>query len=145
MREIKFRVWDKESKNLINPFHGDFFCIDEEGAVYKEISSNYDELELIDVTENVEIMQCIGLKDKNCNDIYEGDILCDENEETKEKCLFEVRYAPARASFVAYDLPSRFVKAIKDLRPLSMYSCSKLEIVGNIYENPELLEGEKGA
>ena len=75
--------------------------------------------------------ECTGLKDKNGKLIFEGDIL--EREYLGEKHRYTVVYS--RAAFAwgeknKYGLTGRFGKGI-----------GTIEIIGNIHDNPELLEG----
>ena len=72
--------------------------------------------------KDVELMHSIGLKDKNSKDIYEGDIV-----KTKDGKLFEVVY---NKEYARYQLGNK-----RTIMPLDC-----LEVVGNIYENKELLK-----
>ena len=82
--------------------------------------------------EDIELMQYTGLKDKNNKEIYEGDILSNGNDEKLYKIIFE------NGSFRA-EFKGDFEEHSFDLIDVVAQGC---EIVGNIYENPELL-GEK--
>ncbi|MER0467827.1 YopX family protein [Bacillus cabrialesii subsp. cabrialesii] len=73
------------------------------------------------------LMQYTGLKDKNGREIYEGDIILEHNTDTK----FVVKYDNRHASYYL-DL------GIGD----GAFMVGDLEIIGNIYENPELLKTE---
>jgi len=72
-------------------------------------------------TENV--MQYTGLKDRNGKEIYEGDIVKDEGVVFKKDAAFQVKN---------YPLMNFFIEGFEDKK-------SKLEVIGNIHENPELL------
>lgn len=73
----------------------------------------------------------IGVKDKNNNDISEGDILLGFNDNIKMVCEWS-------EDDRAYILNSKTGAALANPEYLLNF-----EIIGNIYENPELLEGEK--
>lgn len=116
MREFKFRAWDKILK-IWYPIDGtDTFSIFE--------------------NNRFEVMQYTGLKDINGVDIYEGDIL--ENHyksiEVKQPELFECD------AFIVYgyDFCSGFFNDGKI--ELERFYSTGPKVIGNIYENPELLE-----
>ena len=81
------------------------------------------------------IMQSTGLKDKNGQEIFEGDIL-DYN---GRKAL--VRWHGSYASFI-YRFADELQKRNPEWKPLYL-AYMKCEIIGNIYENPELLEDKE--
>jgi uncharacterized phage protein (TIGR01671 family) len=116
MREIKFRAWDKINHRMRQVC--DLFIRDEGIAGWCETWSFR--------PEDVELMQFTGLHDKNGKEIYEEDIvrtkgttLAGESWERTKVIEFNSHYG--------YGL-----------------MCSELlsEIIGNIYENPELKEGK---
>lgn len=116
MREIKFRAWDKINKDMFNVESINF----QESRVYKDTVS-YREF------NNVDIMQYTGLKDKNGKEIYEGDIVTLHN--GKYKVIFNSK----ESRFVLRD--DEFEMNI----PFTNNNNKRMEIVGNIYENPELM------
>ena len=71
--------------------------------------------------------QCTGLKDINSKLIYEGDIV---NTSNFGKCFIE--WADDEAGFTLH--------SIETVNYYSIYCCNDFEIIGNIHENPELLE-----
>lgn len=116
MREIKFRVWDKLNKEMINIESINF----QERRVYKNDVSyrNFNDTGL---------MQYTGLKDMKGKEIYEGDILFETFREEYFKVVFE--NGSFRAEVDEYSL---------DLEDYA----NICEVAGNIYENPELMEYE---
>ena len=119
MREIKFRAWDKINKDMFNVESINF----QERRVYKDTVS-YRKF------NDVELMQYTGLKDKNNKEIYEGDILFESFGERYYKVVFE------NGSFRG-EFKGDFDEYSFDLIDIIAQGC---KIVGNIYENPELME-----
>lgn len=81
-----------------------------------------------------------GLKDKNEIEIYEGDILIDReiSEGVDINGYFPVSYVPEKASFC---IDNSFKKDRSNLSNLVYYfGIENLEVIGNIYDNPELLK-----
>ena len=122
MRDIKFRVWDNERNAMFNSksVDIDFF----EGKI--EITSDtirYDEV-YTDEIKDFELMQYVGCKDKNNKEIYEGDIV-----KTKEH-IGQIIY-----------FKGMFFIDVKGDFYLPIYNVSEfMEVIGNIYENPDLLD-----
>ena len=112
-----FRVMNKETKKYEHP------SVVEESSVFllSRVSSKY-------IVE-----QCTGLKDKNGKLIYEGDIL-----RRKDSAGRVVEWDDNELTFLFTTLDG------EASMPLARYNIQKLEleIVGNIHENPELLEAE---
>lgn len=75
----------------------------------------------------IETMQCTGLKDKNGTLIYEGDVVKDDHE-----ALHQVKWC-----YNCFELYPLF----KDGYTIGIVN-DEIEVIGNIYENPELLEVE---
>lgn len=120
-REIKFRAWNFKSKKM---FHDEFF-VTPDGEAY----SNYG----ADMPFDVELMQYTGLKDRNGVEIYEGDIVV----------IGSLEGSPLGA--VEYDLDWGAYN-IKDNEKyqfggerVCIYTTDRFEVIGNIYENPDLL------
>jgi len=117
-REFKFRAWDTYVKpnKMVAPNNGDF--------IGWHSPSNW--------RDCYKIMQYTGLKDRNGKEIYEGDILfC--NSFYSHKSLKKREYK----AVVSYSSGMFSPKSIGGTIVLNFEDC---EIIGNIYENPELLE-----
>lgn len=145
MREIKFRAWDKKLKHLYYGvetfFEGtwDRSVWPPRGYVYptgvnetfKDFLNNEDQV----------LMQFTGLYDKNGKEIYEGDIIHACSEERFDKGIGSVYFKNGNY---------RILWKLKGKHSLLGYtdrfrSTNRLyiEIIGNIYENPELLNNLK--
>ncbi|TKA02856.1 hypothetical protein FA950_20905 [Bacillus thuringiensis] len=79
------------------------------------------------------VMQYTGLKDKNGKEIYEGDIVKLLHAAHEENEIGQIIYRGDEAAF-------RIFTNYLSERNLGSLVSSELEVVGNIYENPELLE-----
>ena len=128
MREIKFRAWLKEERKMVNVetlFIGiNRLCFG---------NSETEDLFFRDF-EEVELMQYTGIKDKNGKEIYENDLIsCNKYKNIIvffEDGCFKVKYRKT---------PTALITCSLDLF-LEKYKCG---IVGNIYENKNLLEENK--
>jgi len=149
MREIKFRAWDNDEKQMGNVMG---FYLHKDGWVDIEIleeredsdmkDEEYDDVEWRARMKNCTLMQYTGLKDKNGKEIYEGDIATVPN----------MNYDPSEG-----DAPNLSKKVVYEIGAFKIVdldddSCEEIyeywekedtlvdfEIIGNIYENKELL------
>jgi len=130
MREIKFRAWNKmECKMYYKPYARDEWTTEYQplNGVLQSIKKDSEYWE--------PLMQYIGLKDKNGKDIYEGDIL--EFWPLEKYNKFNLI---GKVEFYKYETRFRIVEKIGLGESFWGFSqCEKFYIVGNIYENPELL------
>lgn len=152
MRELKFRAWDKLSKQFLAvgfTILGEVNCFDLIGSQLKRITPDKPILERL---KDVEITQFTGLKDKNGKEIYEGDILCieDENLDILELAdgnhTTEVIFKAGIFGVEILDDGKYFNRDFFSLREIIFadYEISEntFEIIGNKFENPELLNKE---
>lgn len=126
----RFRAWTEEGEVMyydVYPFKDDALLLS-----YDEIS--FDEVPASDFI----LMQSAGLKDKSGKEIFEGDIV-----KYKSGCntyTEEVAYDKNFAGFGVRDANTDIIFTFWELaEDIDLIS---LEVVGNIYENPGLLEGE---
>jgi uncharacterized phage protein (TIGR01671 family) len=113
-REIKFRAWEKD------------YGIDTEHMSMRGVGINdYGEAY---ADKGVILMQYIGLKDKNGVDAYESDIISDGVD------WYVIEYDVRGTRF------TKFWKGqINENVSSGLYNMESYEVIGNIYENPELL------
>ena len=140
MRTIKFRAWDKEYEKMTYFDDEDYkykpplvFRLDQ---VFKKNSNydDYEDFEYNDITDKVEVMQYTGLHDKDGKEIYEGDIVNCQTKYGKAKAIIKF----INGKFVAY-WDSKITHP-KNGHHIAYYDINKkFEVIGNIYENRELL------
>ena len=141
MREIKFRAWHKERKEMFwwDIMWGNHYSsgsgyigmvpFGEARKYYGLSGENREEID----PNNCEIMQYTGLKDKNGKEIYEGDIV-----------IWYVNNQKVTAPIIFEDGMFFMGKAIDKSYGLvcNDWLRGEYEAIGNIYENPELLEAK---
>lgn len=118
MREIKFRVWNTETNKMITN-------VKEMGVFALQSIYNIDEFLVIPTNEKYPLMQYTGLKDKNGVEIYEGDI-CKHNNDIAKIIFWEGAFIFRKYCMHEYALTN-------------FACCRTFEVIGNIYENKELL------
>ena len=135
-RDIKFRAWLKEEKKMVIVETIDF---SEKSIQYLEKNEIIDTYLLrTKFLEDIDLMQYTGLKDKNGKEIYEGDILkYNFPYDGRLKHVSLVKFVETEASFGIKD---RYGNEI----PLYRIAANNyFEVIGNIYENEELLKSEE--
>ena len=139
-REIKFRVWDVENKEMLKVQELDFEPTFYDGRIAIRPDKYNDYFD----TEDMILMQYTGLHDKNGKEIYEGDIVLYKdwemayegggNDSFINKGIVE--YCEDNCCFNVTE------RQTVDLADVLYKDNEDLEVIGNIYDNPELL-GEK--
>ncbi len=129
MREIKFRAWDADNDNMVN-----LVGLTPEGVVYS-IPGRGESFDNFNYYTNCALMQYTGLKDKNSREIYESDVLDVESERYPFDKNRTGVVKMIDGSWVIEDLEGTDGEYLFNETP-------EQEIIGNIYENPELLEVE---
>lgn len=122
----KFRVWDKLDKEIyeaeeIHWFRGELDFIGD-GITFKRDA------------DEVELMQSTGLHDKNGKEVFVGDII-----KCTRGCPHEVYIEKEYGGTYVGGMPAIYLKGIRE----GYAWTGAEEILGNIYENPELLEDKE--
>ena len=124
-REIKFRAWDGKKKLMVEG--KDFYISTNVGAPAVVMIADPYLMPLFEQIDEIYLMQYTGLKDTAGKEIYEGDIVEIDKQETEKFKMNPTRqlveYGGNRGS-------ARF----------HPFWLAEGEIIGNIYENPELLK-----
>ena len=123
-RTIKFRAWDKKKEVMFEPSSISW----KNGVLWVCDSHGENKLEYKLINPNSELMQFTGLLDKNGKEIYEGDI----------------GFFFKNANFII-DWDDEYGKYMycyrkgKGAGGFSGTTAKRFQVIGNIYENPELL------
>lgn len=125
----KFRAWDKTDKEM--------YLVDEINFNRGEFESIGDGITFLRGADKVELMQSTGLLDAFGTEIFEGDIVTKNQGET----YGVVRYGICRSSLCFY--VEQNYKGSELTFPINTNFSRYYKVVGNIYENPELLEAKE--
>ena len=130
MRELKFRAWDLQTKKM-HTVENINFCR------RKTVTVQYNPIKKIPL-DSACLMQYIGAKDKNGVEIYDGDIIHFPYDWFGDSGKdFIVRWNESCCAFVREPISGSRMWGHASREILSM-----CEVVGNIYENPELVSNE---
>ncbi|MCT7528767.1 YopX family protein [Aliarcobacter cryaerophilus] len=130
MREIKFKIFDTKQNKFLNKFYC-YFGSDEKMEIYNNGRDFDDGIK----NENAILLQYTGFKDMNGIEIYEGDIC--EIKYSKESQ--KISFCTNGICFVEFKEGSFWLNNRYDRFSVIINNFEKLEVVGNIYENLELL------
>lgn len=127
----KFRVWDKQIKKMAKVLNIDF-----ENKIVQSVYWDSDHQCLIQANfDDIELMQSTGLFDKNGVEIFEGDVLKNTNTGSIGRVFWNIHNTG-----YFYKMKRKNTSLFDDF---TVYrSKYKLEVIGNIYENKELLGDE---
>lgn len=127
MRDIRFRAWHKSSSTMLERVDRDFESL----ASYVE-------------NDAYEVMQYTGLKDKSGVEIYEGDVLSlfDPRTQTEHKKKLSAVTFNNGAFLVDTQMGASPNRTTMETlyRYLMWREYSECEVIGNVWENPELLK-----
>ncbi|AEO04725.1 TPA: hypothetical protein LWH57_002809 [Listeria monocytogenes] len=133
MREIEFRAFVKRKKEMFpvtdlrfNRYEKDAVGVSGCGDPYCTMCDDWYNF------DDVVLMQYTGLKDKNGKKIFEGDIV---------NCKFFDRMVGDIAGVINFIDCVWAVSDFKNKRLYQLIDVDNIEIIGNIHENPDLLEG----
>ncbi len=125
MREVEFRAWLKKHLKLVNVKRIDF---EAQEIVYDEIDFEYEDVirEKTALFKDISLLEYTGLKDKNGVKIFEGDIV---------RCGCEICTIVWDEPYVTYAVNFKEDGNTN----LGDFESKYLEVIGNIYENKDLL------
>ncbi len=141
MREIKFRAWDTEEKRMIEEglfIHNNGLIFHDEGDMgylLKEIARK----------DRYIIMQFTGLKDKNGEEIYDEDIviinipMSVSKKKVRGKVICNVRSSQWQFENFKKSKAIEIDSTAHDYDDFNLSRFQDIEVIGNVYENPELL------
>jgi uncharacterized phage protein (TIGR01671 family) len=139
-RKIEFRAFDKETGKMHYLINKPY----DEKTVDDELVVQIDCTGATGYTKNKYIGDCLmqytGLLDKNGKKIFKGDIIR-RIEEKPSKFHFQIYDPSPLISQIFYDKAAFFVKGVAGMDIYLGAVHQKIEVIGNIFENPELMEG----
>ena len=125
----KFRVWDKDNKYMEYTDKNLVVCFSDEGAdAVDHTTFSHSCISM----EKFELMQSTGLKDISGAEIYEGDIV---------RYNRGISWSVEKFPYVVKNGTEGFVFEYGLIQHSLFKKIEYVTVIGNIYENPELLEG----
>lgn len=133
----KFRAWHNELGRMMS-ISDMWFNVDSLGEIglNDAVMNNY-----ITVSpDEIKLMQSTGLKDKNGKEIFEGDILTDGD------VISDIKYHQTLGFYMigkyGFSVPFGQGVDVEYFEEFAVHVSKTFEVIGNIYENPEILEVE---
>ena len=120
-RKIKFRAWDKHHNSM--EYINDLYWFEENG-IHDFNDDNY------------VFMQNTGLKDKNGKEIYDSDIV-KVTWGSGKIVFYEVKYCGSLGYHYLRDTKNK-----EDDDIICIYDYSQMDVIGNVFDNPELLKNK---
>lgn len=121
----KFRAWLKNDKEMID--------VDVINFYNGQLDFIGDGITFMRKADEIELMQSTGLNDRNCQEVFIGDII-----KCTRGCPHEVYLEKEYGGTYIGGMPAIYLKGL-----LSGYAWTgDEEIIGNVFENPELLEAD---
>jgi len=129
MRAIKYRAWDKEEKYMVESTRS--LCTIIQHKMEIPQAGGWSEIDTTPKPEKYILMQSIGKKDIKGIEAYEGDIVVvfDSFGDKVVDQLCVIEWYDENCCFVARHIGKKY----------PAYFCWKIEVVGNIHENEEML------
>ena len=122
MRDIKFRCWDTENKEMLEVQELDYEdSYNGQPMIRTTMYSDYFD------TEDMILMQYVGLKDKNGKEIYEGDIVKFRFKDDREEFPDLIGYIEYQTTFTAFRIMSNQGSFKIDITEIKF-----IEVIGNI-------------
>lgn len=150
-REIEFRAWDKLNKKWIGKSNLEYLCVC--GDIVVLVKYKHDKGIIVpescrqltwNETKKLTIMQFTGLLDKNGKKIFEGDII---KHIKYEEIRGDIQFS--HGVFGAEWIHNKKFKSMvggwgqkHNLKKLDDDTLNNFEVIGNVHQNPELLEAE---
>lgn len=124
---IRFRAWDINDKEMVD--------VDTINWIDGKLDFIGDGITEFRKYNDIKLMQSTMLVDENCKEVFEGDILSVETDEenVKVSVFWDSKHALFMVESKKYNEKSAFAELVED-------NAYPFKIIGNIYENPELLE-----
>lgn len=136
-REKKFKAWDEKNKRMSEVFSIDEIQRDDDNEAFNSgcFFMNWKGDKHTFWFDDCELLEFIGLKDRNGKEIFEGDILSCKHPNRGDPNILIVEFS--NCNFKALNKERSFGIA------LGNHLLEKIEVIGNKYENSKLLEEKK--